>query len=217
MKPEEFSELLKTYKNFEELISIPDLNISFDFLITLLKLKPFPKKNSEKEIKSWINSFNKISEINTLSVDEKIKNIICTRTEYGNSLVDLIPLSFFKSKNYKTVLAYREKSIKIKSGISSIVKNDAIEIIYDLFETLKSLMEDVRKGLNIQRYKGLGEMNPEQLWETTMDPVGRRLVQVKIDDADEASDLFEQLMGDNVENRREFIEANVNLVGTIDI
>ncbi len=217
MKPEEFSELLKTYKNFEELISIPDLNISFDFLITLLKLKPFPKKISEKEIKSWINSFNKISEINTLSVDEKIKNIICTRTEYGNSLVDLIPLSFFKSKNYKTVLAYREKSIKIKSGISSIVKNDAIEIIYDLFETLKSLMEDVRKGLNIQRYKGLGEMNPEQLWETTMDPVGRRLVQVKIDDADEASELFEQLMGDNVENRREFIEANVNLVGNIDI
>ena len=114
-------------------------------------------------------------------------------------------------------MAYREKSIKIKSGISSIVKNDAIEIIYDLFETLKSLMEDVRKGLNIQRYKGLGEMNPEQLWETTMDPVGRRLVQVKIDDADEASDLFEQLMGDNVENRREFIEANVNLVGNIDI
>ena len=114
-------------------------------------------------------------------------------------------------------MAYREKSIKIKSGISSIVKSDAIEIIYDLFETLKSLMEDVRKGLNIQRYKGLGEMNPEQLWETTMDPVGRRLVQVKIDDADEASDLFEQLMGDNVENRREFIEANVNLVGNIDI
>ena len=138
MKPEEFSELLKTYKNFEELISIPDLNISFDFLITLLKLKPFPKKNSEKEIKSWINSFNKISEINTLSVDEKIKNIICTRTEYGNSLVDLIPLSFFKSKNYKLYWLI-EKSIKIKSGISSIVKNDAIEIIYDLFGALKSL------------------------------------------------------------------------------
>ena len=217
MKSTEFSELLKSYKNFEELTSIPDLNISFDFLMTLLKVKPFPKGSSEKELKSWVSSFNKISETNNLSVDEKLKNIICTRTKFGNSLVDLIPISFFKSKNYKLVLTYQEKSKKVKPGTSSIVKNDNQEIIDDLFLTLRSLMEDVRKSLNIQRYKGLGEMNPDQLWETTMNPVGRRLVQVKIDDADEASDLFEQLMGDNVENRREFIEANVNLVGNIDI
>ena len=217
MKPSEFADLLKTYKNFEELTLIPDLNISFDFLMTLLEVRPFPKKSSEKEVKSWIQAFNKISKTSNLSVDEKIKNIICTRTEYGNSLVDLIPLSFFKSKNYKVVLAYQDKSKQVKPGISVIKKNDSFEVIDDLFLTLRSTMEDVRKSLNIQRYKGLGEMNPEQLWETTMDPVGRRLVQVKIDDADEASDLFEQLMGDNVENRREFIEANVNLVGTIDI
>ena len=217
MKSTEFSELLKSYKDFEELTSIPDLNISFDFLMTLLKVKPFPKGSTEKELKSWISSFNKISETNNLSVDEKLKNIICTRTKFGNSLVELIPISFFKSKNYKLVLAYQEKSKKVKPGTSSIVKNDNLEIIDDLFLTLRSLMEDVRKSLNIQRYKGLGEMNPDQLWETTMNPVGRRLVQVKIDDADEASDLFEQLMGDNVENRREFIEANVNLVGNIDI
>ena len=217
MKSTEFSELLKSYKNFEELTSIPDLNISFDFLMTLLKVKPFPKASSEKELKSWVSSFNKISETNNLSVDEKLKNIICTRTKFGNSLVDLIPISFFKSKNYKLVLAYQEKSKKVKPGTSSIIKNDNPEIIDDLFLALRALMEDVRKSLNIQRYKGLGEMNPDQLWETTMNPVGRRLVQVKIDDADEASDLFEQLMGDNVENRREFIEANVNLVGNIDI
>ena len=217
MKPSEFSDLLKAYKNFEELTLIPDLNISFDFLMTLLKAKPFPKKSSEKEVKSWVKAFNKISKTSNLSVDEKIKNIICTRTEYGNSLVDLIPLSFFKSKNYKVVLSYQDKSKQVKPGISVIKKNDSFEVIDDLFITLRSMMEDVRKSLNIQRYKGLGEMNPEQLWETTMNPVGRRLVQVKIDDADEASDLFEQLMGDNVENRREFIEANVNLVGTLDI
>ena len=217
MKSTEFSELLKSFKNFEELTTIPDLNISFDFLMTLLKVKPFPKKISEKELKNWVNLFNKISETNNLAIDEKLKNIICTRTKFGNSIVDLIPISFFKSKNYKLVLTYQDKSKKVKLGTSSITKNENFEIIEDLFQTLKTLMEDVRKTLNIQRYKGLGEMNPDQLWETTMNPVGRRLVQVKIDDADEASDLFEQLMGDNVETRREFIEANVNLVGNIDI
>ena len=217
MRPTEFSDLLKSYKNFEELTSIPDLNISFDFLMTLLKVKPFPKDLSEKVLKSWVTSFNKVSETNKLAIDEKLKNIICTRTEFGNSLVDLIPITFFKSNNYKLVLAYQEKSKKVKLGKSSIVRKDSEEKIDDLFLTLRTLMDDIRKSLNIQRYKGLGEMNPDQLWETTMNPVGRRLVQVKIDDADEASDLFEQLMGDNVENRREFIEANVNLVGNIDI
>ena len=100
---------------------------------------------------------------------------------------------------------------------NKLVQRDISMFDKDLVEILEDIENLAKKGAYIQRYKGLGEMNPEQLWETTMDPVGRRLVQVKIDDADEASDLFEQLMGDNVENRREFIEANVNLVGNIDI
>ena len=72
MKPSEFTDLLKTYKNFEELTLIPDLNISFDFLMTLLEVRPFPKKVL-KEVKSWIQAFNKISKTSNLSVDEKIK------------------------------------------------------------------------------------------------------------------------------------------------
>jgi DNA gyrase subunit B len=83
-------------------------------------------------------------------------------------------------------------------------------------DLLNAILVEGEKGLSLQRYKGLGEMNPDQLWETTLDPDARTLLQVKIDDLAEADDIFTKLMGDVVEPRREFIQTNALQVENLD-
>ena len=84
-------------------------------------------------------------------------------------------------------------------------------------ELLDTVLAAGRKGLSIARYKGLGEMNAEQLWETTLDPENRALLQVKVEDADVTDEIFTRLMGDVVEPRREFIQENALNVANLDV
>jgi DNA gyrase subunit B len=102
----------------------------------------------------------------------------------------------------------------LKNGTLKVKDNEFdISSPSQLYELI---LEIGRKGLSVQRYKGLGEMNPEQLWETTLDVNIRTLLQVKVQEADEASDLFSRLMGDDVEPRREFIQKNALQVSNLD-
>ena len=97
-----------------------------------------------------------------------------------------------------------------------LVRRDRAQAIHGPLDLLKAIMEEGEKGLTLQRYKGLGEMNPDQLWETTLDPDARTLLQVRVDDVIGADDLFTKLMGDVVEPRREFIQKNALSVENLD-
>ncbi|MEP1612859.1 MAG: DNA topoisomerase (ATP-hydrolyzing) subunit B [Roseobacter sp.] len=99
---------------------------------------------------------------------------------------------------------------------ATLVRKDRTQLINGPVDLLDAILREGEKGLSLQRYKGLGEMNPDQLWETTLDPDARTLLQVKVDDMAEADDLFTKLMGDVVEPRREFIQQNALNVENLD-
>ncbi|MEM6578539.1 MAG: DNA topoisomerase (ATP-hydrolyzing) subunit B [Pseudomonadota bacterium] len=105
---------------------------------------------------------------------------------------------------------------EIYAAPASLHRKDRAQVINGPLDLLNAILAEGEKGLSLQRYKGLGEMNPDQLWETTLDPDARTLLQVKIDDVAEADDLFTKLMGDVVEPRREFIQQNALNVENLD-
>ena len=130
-----------------------------------------------------------------------------------------LPVEFFNSRMYKKAFEDLSEIMETYGGLNFQVtyKDEKPVEKDDLFALLNHVLDEARRGISIQRYKGLGEMNPEQLWVTTMNPDNRILLQVNIEDVEEASEAFEQLMGDRVEPRREFIERNALSVRDLDI
>ena len=139
--------------------------------------------------------------------------------ETANGLINKTGLNdiFFLSSNYKTMSELGLQTADLISPDSYIQKGEKKFAIKSLDDGMKQLFTLAKKGLTISRFKGLGEMNPEQLWDTTMDPDSRRLLQVTIEDAVGADEVFSTLMGDVVEPRREFIEQNALHATNLDV
>ena len=121
-----------------------------------------------------------------------------------------------RSSEARRLSAISKDTREVYRSPGRLVRKDREQLVYGPMDLLKSILQEGEKGLSLQRYKGLGEMNPEQLWETTLDPEARTLLQVKVDDLAEADDIFTKLMGDVVEPRREFIQQNALNVEHLD-
>jgi len=139
------------------------------------------------------------------------------RTRHGNVRVTYVDPEFVHSGDYAQIRQTAEMLRGLVGEGAYVQRGERRQPVREFAEAVRWLLAEVQKSISLQRYKGLGEMNPPQLWETTMDPQIRRLLKVQIDDGIAADEIFTKLMGDEVEPRRAFIESNALGVRNLDV
>jgi DNA gyrase subunit B len=144
-------------------------------------------------------------------------SLIVTREHHGAVSTKTLHAGFFRSPEYLRLSAIGTELKDVLREGAYVERGKERRDVQSFAEAIEWLMAQAKQGQSIQRYKGLGEMNPEQLWETTVNPDTRRLMQVRIEDAVAADEIFTTLMGDQVEPRREFIERNALAVANLDV
>ena len=136
---------------------------------------------------------------------------------HGNLQISKLDEEFLLSGEYRQIIKSAELTKNLIGEGGEISRGEKSQEVSNFHDALTWLMNEAKRNLNIQRYKGLGEMNPDQLWETTMDPKVRRLLKVTIEDTTAVEETFTRLMGDDVAPRREFIESNALAASNLDI
>lgn len=209
----------KQYFNAQNVIKRESRSIDEAVLTALLNTTQAIDLSNENNANNALQTLQSVvndDKISLTIVTENEQNLIkITRQLYGNEMVSYLTQSFVESVDYQVLLKTAETLDGIVANGAILQKGDKQHPVSSFAAALEILMKDAQKGMTIQRYKGLGEMNAEQLWETTMNPEVRRLLRVRIEDAMNADDVFATLMGDEVEPRRAFIEENA-LLAEID-
>lgn len=181
--------------------------------------------NPDDDVQQWLQSF--VQTLNTKSnerygflfndSEDSGYKIHLRITRHGITTHKIITQEFFETVEYREIRQLGENLAGLLGEQAVIRRGEQSRPVKTFDEAIDWILEQARKGQSIQRYKGLGEMNPGQLWETTLDPETRRLLQVRIEDAIAADEIFTTLMGDQVEPRRDFIESNSLSAVNIDI
>lgn len=151
------------------------------------------------------------------STETGTPKLLVSRVEHGSTTEKHFHREFFESAEYRRIADLGKALTGLLQPGAYIAKGEQRYEVATFRQAIDWLLDQAKKGQVIQRYKGLGEMNPSQLWDTTINPATRRLVRVRIEDAQAANDIFATLMGDQVEPRREFIEKNALAVSNLDI
>ena len=207
-------------KSVIERLSLLYDNKVIDQLLKLTKINPAEKAISSEWIEkaqTVMNANNRLGVSWKVYFQDDIESLVFEKN--GNGLIEKTTLShlFFKSKDYHQMMEIAEQNQDLLQGDSFLIKGEKNIEINSISDVLEYLLSVAKKGLTISRFKGLGEMNPDQLWETTMNPESRRLLQVTIEDAVSADTVFSTLMGDVVEPRRQFIEENALNASNLDV
>jgi DNA gyrase subunit B len=156
----------------------------------------------------------------SIELDYKASNdfsVAVNKRLHGITKTFVLPSTFFTGKDYQKIAQYAKDTSGMFNEGSFMQMGERQQHVSSFKHAFEWMMKEIKKGQHIQRYKGLGEMNPEQLWETTLDANNRRLLQVKIEDVIAADEIFTTLMGDIVEPRRDFIVKNALDVANLDV
>ncbi len=156
----------------------------------------------------------------TIELDYKTSNefsAVVNKKLHGITKTFVLPSTFFNGKDYQQIAQYANDTAEMFNEGSYMQMGERQQPVSSFKQAFEWMMREIKKGQHIQRYKGLGEMNPEQLWETTLDANNRRLLQVRIEDVIAADEIFTTLMGDVVEPRRDFIVKNALDVTNLDV